>query len=295
MSPSRSRWRWEEQDFGFRFRAGGGRSAVEHYQAQAPGDFYVVPATQRKFPKAKADVLAAPARAPTNPRLVPNPWRNYDRDWDWIEGPHGILLNYAGCLDQEELHRREDKGVAQAHELAIDLLERPEPAPLTVPLVQQVHRALFADIYPFAGTWRTVTLHKGDGPPRWPLPPGGIQPQMEIFERDVLSRSPLISDDNDTVFLYAAEVMGECIAIHPFREGNGRTAFILGNLVLMQNDLLPLDVYDRRRDQGRYFAACEAARIHKDYAPLATLVEEWESVALADWEETRWPGMSAST
>ena len=63
--------------------------------------------------------------------------------------------------------------------------------------------------------------------------------------------------------------MGECIAIHPFREGNGRTAFILGNLILMQNDLLPLDVYDRRQDEGRYFAACEAVRIHKDYAPLA--------------------------
>ena len=46
MSPSRLRWRWEEQDFGFRFRAGFGRRAVEHYQAEAPGDFYVVPASQ---------------------------------------------------------------------------------------------------------------------------------------------------------------------------------------------------------------------------------------------------------
>ena len=73
---------------------------------------------------------------------------------------------------------------------------------------------------------------------------------MELLERDVLSRSPLISTDNDAVFRYTAEVMGEFIAIHPFREGNGRTAFVLGNLVLMQNDLLPLDVYDRRRDEG---------------------------------------------
>lgn len=281
---SRLRWRWEERDFGFRFRAGTGRRAAEHYQARAPGDFYVVPASQRKFPKAQADALAASARAPTSPRVVPNPWADYDRNWDWIEGPDGILLNYAGCLDQEEILRQEDQGVARVNELVIDLLVRPEPAALTVKLVQHMHRALLGEVYPFAGAWRTVALHKGEGPTKWPLPPGGIQPQMEILERDVLSRSPLISTDNDAVFRYTAEVMGEFIAIHPFREGNGRTAFLLGNLILMQNDLLPLDVYDRRRDEGRYLTACEAARTHKDYAPLAALIAEWQDAAFANWE-----------
>ena len=289
MSRSRLRWRWEERDFGFRFRAGSGPNATEHYQAAAPGDYYVVPTGQRKLSKARADALAMLAKHPTAPRVVPNPWTDYDRDWDWITGPDGILLNYAGCLEPEELQRREDEGVARVHELVIDLLARPEPAALTVTLVQQMHRALLGQIYPFAGAWRTVALHKGEGPTRWPLPPGGIQPQMEILERDVLIRSPLISADNDAVFRYTAEVMGEFIAIHPFREGNGRTAFLLGNLVLMQNNLLPLDVYDRRRDEDRYYAACEAARIHKDYAPLAALVEEWEDAALAHWEGSDGP------
>ena len=284
MSPSPIRWRWHEQDFGFRFRAGSGPTAVEHYQAQAPGDFYVVPASQRKLPKAQADGLAAQATPPTAPRVVPNPWTDYDQDWDWIVGPDGILLNYAGCLDHEELLRREDEGVARVNEFVIDLLSRPEPVPLTVPLVQQMHRALLGEIYPFAGAWRTVALHKGEGPTKWPLPPGGIQPQMELLERDVFRRSPVISNDNSAVFGYAAEVMSECIAIHPFREGNGRTAFILGNLVLMQNDLLPLDVYDRQQDEGRYFGACEEARVHKDYTRLAALLEEWEEAALAHWE-----------
>ena len=284
MSRARLRWRWEEQDFGFRFRTGSGRNATEHYQAEAPGDFYVVPVSERKLSKARADALVALAKIPTAPRVVPNPWAYYDRDWDWIEGPHGILLNYAGCLDQEEIHRREDEGVARAMRLVTELLERREPASLTAALAQEAHRALLGEIYPFAGTWRTVALHKGDGPTKWPLPPGGIQPQMELLERDLLSRSPLISDDDHAVFRYAAQVMGECIAIHPFREGNGRTAFILGNLVLMQNNLLPLDVYDRRREQSHYFAACEAARIHKDYAPLAALIEEWEDAARAHWE-----------
>lgn len=286
MIPSRLRWRWEERDFGFRFRAGSGPKAAEHYQAAAPGDYYVIPAKQRKLSKARADALSKLAKPPTAPRVVPNPWTAYDRTWDWITGPDGILLNYAGCLDPEELLRREDEGVARANELVIDLLAFPEPASLTVPLVQRMHRALLGEIYPFAGTWRTVALHKGEGSTKWPLPPGGIPPQMELLEHEVLSRSPLISDNNDAVFRYAAEVMGEFIAIHPFREGNGRTAFVLGNLVLMQNDLLPLDVYDRRRDEGRYYAACEAARIHKNYAPLAALIKEWEDAARAHWEDS---------
>jgi fido (protein-threonine AMPylation protein) len=79
-------------------------------------------------------------------------------------------------------------------------------------------------------------------------------------------------------------VMCELLALHPFREGNGRTAFIVGNLLLLQNDLVPLDVYDRRSDQARYFAACDAGRIHKDYVPLARLVAEWEAAALRRWE-----------
>ena len=289
MIASPLRWRWQEHDFGFRFRTGSGRSTAEHYQAQAPGDFYVVPASQRKLPKAQADALAALAKLPTAPRLVPNPWADYDRDWDWITGPAGILLNYAGCLDHDEIHRREDEGVARVNEFVVDLLARPEPAPLTVRLLQQMHRTLLGEVYPFAGAWRTVALHKGEGSTKWPLPPAGIGPQMDILERDVLSRSPLISADNDAVFRYTAEVMGEFIAIHPFREGNGRTAFVLGSLVLMQNDLLPLDVYDRQRDEERYYAACEAARIHKDYAPLAALIAEWEDAALAHWEGSDGP------
>ena len=215
---------------------------------------------------------------------MPNPWTDYDRDWDWIVGPDGILLNYAGCLDQEELHRREDEGVARAMEFISDLLGRAEPALLTVSLVQQVHRELLGEIYPFAGAWRTVALHKGDGPTKWPMPSGGIEPLMEIFDRDVLSKSPVMADDDTVIVGFAAEVMGEFIAIHPFREGNGRAAFILGNLILMQNDLLPLDVYDRRRDQGRYFEACEAVRVQKDYAPMTSLIREWEDAAIERWE-----------
>jgi len=193
---TRIRWRWEEKDFGFRFRSGKGKNTAEYYQASKPGDFYVVPPGQRKLEKAQLDALAEGAPIPTAPQVIANPWRNYDLHCDWIESADGLCLNYAGCLHQEEIARREDEGVTRAREFILGLLERSEPSPITIALIQQVHRELMGDIYPFAGEWRTVALHKGDGPTKWPLPLTGIMPLMEAFEHDVLNRTPFLAGNN---------------------------------------------------------------------------------------------------
>lgn len=281
---SRVLWRWSERDFGFRFRGGQGAARSEFYQARDAGAFYIVPAKQRKLDKKRVDELAARAQTATSPRIVASPWQHYEREWDWITSDDGILLNFAGCLDREEIDRREDEGVARAMELVAMLIDRPEPIAMTSALIRQVHMELMGAIYPFAGAWRVVSLHKGEGPTKWPMPPGGIEQVMEVFERDVLSHSPFLSNDDSEVFAYVSQVMGEFLAIHPFREGNGRTVFVLGNLLLMQNDLLPLDVYDRKKDEARYFAACEEVRVHKNCEPLTGLLGEWEGAAQARWE-----------
>jgi len=277
-------WRWAEKDFGFRFRSGTGRKKGEYYQAADPGHYYMVPAGQRKLPKDRLDELAALGAVPASPTVVPMPWRNYHLDWDWIATNEGLPLNFAGCLDRDPINRREDEGVARAMEFVVGLLDRPVPAPLSAALLRQLHRELMANIYPFAGEWRTVDLHKGEGPTKWPCPPGGIHPLMEVLERDVFGRSPFFSENDDDVFGFVAEVMCELLALHPFREGNGRTVFTIGNLLLMQNDLLPLDVYDRKSDEARYFAACEAGRTQKDYLGLTELISEWEAAAMERWE-----------
>ncbi len=284
QSTNRVFWRWEERDFGFRFRAGKGKRIEEYYQAAKAGEFYIVPKSKRKLSKARADDLANAMESITSPRVVQTPWQDYDRDWDWIATAEGILLNYAGCLDKEQIERREDEGVQRAMEHVASLIDRPEPVPLTVPLIQRLHEELMGAIYPFAGKWRLVDLHKGEGPTKWPLPPCGIEPLMDVFGRDVLSRSPVIDEDDGKVFAFASEVMNELLALHPFREGNGRTAFVLCNLILMQNDMLPLNTYDRRSDEQRYFAACETGRINKDYGPLQALIAEWADRAHAQWE-----------
>jgi len=282
-------WRWVERDFGFRFRESKKKDSSEYYQARKPREFYMVPTAQRKLKPARVKQLAALIASPGAIHVVPNPWRYYERDWDWIVTDDGICFNWAGCLDKDEIFRREDEGVQRAMEFVVDLLTREQPTALSIRLIQEIHIQLMEAVYPFAGSWQTVSLHKGeeDEPTRWPLPPGGIQPPMDVLERDVLSRSPLVSEEEHEVFRYAIEAMNELLAIHPFREGNGRVAFILGNLILMQNDMLPLTTYERGFDEQRYFAACDAGRIRKDYAPLAQLLAEWEDKALEQWEQGR--------
>ena len=278
-------WRWEERDFGFRFRSSVGRGD-EYYQAASPGEFYVIPKSQRKLQKSEADRLAGAALATAGPRVVANPWQNYaHRHFDQITAVNGtICLNWAGCLDSEEIARREDEGVQRARELIVRKVEQVTAAPITLDLVRQAHAELMGTIYPFAGQWRNVAMTKGSGPEKWLLPPSGLQPLMDDFERKVLARTPFFSDDDGEVFGFVAELMMEFLAIHPFREGNGRTAFILGDLVLLQNDMIPLITW-RKTDEPRYFDACERGRVHCDYDPMVRLLAEWQDAALEQWKE----------
>jgi cell filamentation protein len=277
------KWCWDIQDFGFRFRAKSGQRTLEYYQGAKVDEYYLVPPRIRKLAKPTVEELAQKAQVPRTINVITIPWGNYDQRWDLIETADGICINFAGCLIRTDIDRREDEGVARAVDLICDLASQPEPVPIKLELIARLHLALFGDIYPFAGQWRTVGLHKGDGPIKWPLPLCGIQPLMEAFSRDVLARTPFRSGLNSEVYLFASELMNELLAIHPFREGNGRAAFMLGNLVLMQNNLLPLDIYDPRRHREAYHRACEAGRLQKNYKLLADLISDWQDEASERW------------
>ena len=136
---SRLSWRWEERDFGFRFRAGKRRQAGEYSQTRIPDEFYVVPASQRKLTKDHIEKLAQLAVAHTSPRVVTSLWPEYDRDWDWIVSEDGMCLNWAGCMEGEEINRREDEGVQRPMELIAAFVERDEPVTLALQLLTQVH------------------------------------------------------------------------------------------------------------------------------------------------------------
>ena len=71
---------------------------------------------------------------------------------------------------------------------------------------------MMGEIYPFAGEWRAVDLHKElhhVALSAWRYPAAD-----DVFARDVLSRSPFLSDDEEEVYAYVSEVLNE-IPRHP--------------------------------------------------------------------------------
>ena len=129
-----------------------------------------------------------------------------------------VLENKLHITDAAELARVEEKISKQqaVHLWESGGLDRLEPG--TFSALAQIHRALFADIYDFAGVLRTVNLAKGNF--RF-APLMYLQAALENIEG--LPQS---------TFEEIVEKYVEMNIAHPFREGNGRSTRIWLDLLL---------------------------------------------------------------
>ena len=129
-----------------------------------------------------------------------------------------VLENKFHITDAAELARVEEKISKQqaVHLWESGELDRLEPG--TFSALAQIHRALFADIYDFAGVLRTVNLVKGNF--RF-APLMYLQAALENIEG--LPQS---------TFEEIVEKYVEMNIAHPFREGNGRATRIWLDLML---------------------------------------------------------------
>lgn len=86
--------------------------------------------------------------------------------------------------------------------------------------LQSIHRYLFQDVFPWAGEFRVVNISKGNsnfGPAMF------LEPALADALARLKSERFLVGLASQEFSKRAAFYLGEINAIHPFREGNGRT------------------------------------------------------------------------
>jgi cell filamentation protein len=134
----------------------------------------------------------------------------------YLDPSSGVLRNRLGISDPERLREAE---AALTFAALADLGTRVLPGNYDLDHLCAFHREIFDDLYPWAGEVRTVNIAKTQ---LFCLAPHIAAYAAEVFgtltkERYLrgLSRDRLV----DRITHYFAEVN----AIHPFREGNGRT------------------------------------------------------------------------
>ena len=71
-----------------------------------------------------------------------------------------------------------------------------------------------------------------------------------------------------------AWVHHKIVYIHPFEEGNGRTARLMANLILEDYNLVGISIKTERENKNRYLQALYQIDDHEDYKPLISLIFE---------------------
>ena len=149
---------------------------------------------------------------------------------EYLDDAQSVLVNKLGLQTLLELQVAEEQSLATAYEFLIH--EMRVDTPLTCDLLKYIHARIFGELYAWAGRWRTLNISK----PGITWPPALYVPQaMEEFEQQVLKKCRVKMLASDEHFCEAAaEIQGEFLVVHPFREGNARTIKLLTDLLALQ-------------------------------------------------------------
>lgn len=147
----------------------------------------------------------------------------YEYDWDskYCYPNQYILRNKLNIKDQDILNEAEQKITALK---ILELKMNPIKGNLGVKHLLGMHKFIFCDIYSWAGKIRTVNISKGNDFCRCLF----IIENLEVLFSKLQNENYLIGLSKKDAILRISYYLGELNAIHPFREGNGRSqrAFI---------------------------------------------------------------------
>ena len=178
------------------------------------------------------------------------------------------LPNLLGLESTEEISKSEFEGFLKAEILLTESLTR--QTKFTVDYILDLHKLALSHLYSFAGKFRDVNLSKGG----FPFAAARFLPEsMATFQKEILSTLPSTYADKADLIQDIAKVHGELLFIHPFREGNGRTARVLANLMCRKEgyDSLQFDKIGEKEFEGYIQAVQKSAE--KDYGKMTEFIQ----------------------
>jgi cell filamentation protein, protein adenylyltransferase len=174
----------------------------------------------------------------------------------------GVLLNKLGLSTAAELEAAERE---ITHAALILLRESPVQPSYDLTHLRAIHQRIFGDIYEWAGEIRTVSIAKGSP---FCLPQYIETSAAEIF-RALRGENFLRGLGREAFVRQLAHYLGEVNAVHPFREGNGRTQRAFFEQLAREAGLT---LAWQRLDTARNIEA-SAAIMHGDAEPMRKMLE----------------------
>lgn len=137
-----------------------------------------------------------------------------------------ILPNKLGLKSIKEIELSEFEGFLETEIFLTEKLS--SRTKFNLNYILKIHKLALGHLYSFAGKYRDVNMSKGGflfASARF------LPDSMIAFEREILLKLPNKYNNKEELIKDIAIVHGELLFIHPFREGNGRTARVLANLM----------------------------------------------------------------
>lgn len=191
--------------------------------------------------------------------------------------------------NEEELKNREAIGLIRASRFVRKYARSHKS--ITIVTIRQIHNEIFRDVWPeIAGNDRIEPLEISGSNY---LPPhhlkvsklmnqSGKQLSDRLAKLDgcegVINNFDEVDDEVidciDRVVEVVAWIHHLVTHIHPFREGNGRTARLAANLILERYGLVGISVKIEQQNKTQYCNALHQIDTVKDYQPLKELIYE---------------------
>ena len=176
-----------------------------------------------------------------------------------------VLRNLLGITRVGDMQQAESDALLAVQEWAVGHFQASHR--FTAADIALLHRQWLGSLYPWAGEYRQLNISKGG----FMFAAAAQVPRlMADFEsRELAVHTPCRGMDEAALVTALSCTHAELVLVHPFREGNGRCARLLGGLMALQAGWPPLDFSPLSgRARAGYFAAIQVA-VGRNYAPLA--------------------------